>query len=216
MSTTAIVRPEKLIDAATRHAEDGNAAQAIQDAAQALALAAEKMDLGCLAAAAGLLRTLRSNTVAAALEAGVVHRINEADAVPADDQLTPGCYLFEPMLVGANARELRDRAEALGVPVLVLAREPGTQTGLWPVVMLGPVTVRTYVRPPADNKPTPQWLLESLRALGHAALERADAIEKHDDRIAALAELLQVCPEHDELYEALMQACTNTAPEPSE
>ncbi|XHC25540.1 MAG: hypothetical protein ACFHWZ_04155 [Phycisphaerales bacterium] len=85
-----------------------------------------------------------------ALECSTVIRLNEADQelLQEDEQVEAGCYLFEPLLVGADGRDLRERANQQGVPVLVVVREPRTSVGEWPIVMIGPQTVRTKVRPP--------------------------------------------------------------------
>ncbi len=64
------------------------------------------------------------------------------------DEIQPGCYLFQPPLIGADTRNFRETADGQGVPVLALCREPMTKDGKWPVVAVGQVTLRTRVDPP--------------------------------------------------------------------
>lgn len=68
--------------------------------------------------------------------------------LPAADQLKPGCYLVKPPRVGLDGRLLRQLADQHEVPVIVLTREPTNRLGLWPIVSLGPVTIRALVKPP--------------------------------------------------------------------
>lgn len=76
--------------------------------------------------------------------------------LPRADELAPGCYLVAPPRVGADARTLRELANRENVPILVIAREPATRDGRWPVVAIGPVTVRTTVLPPnSPARPPP-------------------------------------------------------------
>ncbi len=70
------------------------------------------------------------------------------DQLPRAGKLQPGCYLVRPPRVGLDGRLLRELADKKEVPVIIVTREPTTRTGLWPVVSLGPVTVRTRVEPP--------------------------------------------------------------------
>lgn len=67
--------------------------------------------------------------------------------LPTGKGLTAGCYLVMPPRVGVDGRALREHADQQEVPVVVLVREPTTRDGLWPIVSVGPVTVRTKVRP---------------------------------------------------------------------
>ncbi len=70
--------------------------------------------------------------------------------VPSGRKLVPGCYLVAPPRVGLDGRQLREAADRREVPVIVTVREPTTRDGLWPVVALGPVTVRAKVTPPTS------------------------------------------------------------------
>lgn len=126
-------------------------------------------------------------------------------------KITAGCYLIEPLLVGADARDLRDRADEQEVPIIVLAREPLTRFGDWPVVMIGPVTVRTRVRPPADEKPDVAWMLAAGEALGDAAIESVDPGLDPQTRVERLAVLLATAVDHEKLHQALAEACRDAA-----
>lgn len=83
-----------------------------------------------------------------ALDAGKVHVV--AEELPT--KIKPGCYLIVPPRVGLDGRQLRELADAAEVPVVVVVREPTTRAGLWPIVALGPVTVRTRVEPPGPDE----------------------------------------------------------------
>lgn len=74
-------------------------------------------------------------------------RIIDAD-LPQPGDLKAGCYLVCPPRVGVDGRALRELADQLAVPAMVIVREPDTREGLWPIVAVGPVTLRTKVTPP--------------------------------------------------------------------
>ncbi len=136
-------------------------------------------------------------------------RLVRLAAAPAEGEVEPepGCYLIEPMLVGADGRDLRDRADAAEVPVLVVVREPRTQLGAWPIVMIGPITVRTTVAPPPNEEPTIEWMLAASEALGDEAISRIDPEDTAEERVRDLIDFLGTCPEHEKLHQALEQAC---------
>lgn len=69
--------------------------------------------------------------------------------LPGEDELAAGCYLVAPPRVGVDGRLLREAADRRHVPILVIVREPVTRDGLWPIVAVGPVTIRTKFAPPA-------------------------------------------------------------------
>ncbi len=68
--------------------------------------------------------------------------------IPAGKSLTSGCYLITPPRVGVDGRMLREAADEKRTPVVVLVREPTSRDGMWPLVAVGPVTVRAKVPPP--------------------------------------------------------------------
>lgn len=79
--------------------------------------------------------------------------------LPGPKGLRAGCYLVSPPRVGVDGRTLRELADKHEVPIVVTVREPTTQAGLWPVVAVGPVTLRAKVPPP---------LVSSRRTGSHA------------------------------------------------
>ena len=129
--------------------------------------------------------------------------------VPLDETQVPtaGCYLVEPPLVGVDGRDLRERADAADVATFVVVREPQTRTGLWPIVMVGPVTVRTKVKPPTNDKPTIEWMVGASEALGDEAIAAIDAADDIYDRVDQLMECLLTLTDHEKLHQALAEAC---------
>lgn len=75
--------------------------------------------------------------------------------IPTGKSLTSGCYLVTPPRVGVDGRMLREAADEKKTPVVVLVREPTSRDGMWPLVAVGPVTVRTKVPPPSPAKAAP-------------------------------------------------------------
>jgi len=156
--------------------------------------------------------------------------------VPTGRHLKPGCYLVAPPRVGVDGRALREAADRKGVPVIVVVREPTTRDGLWPVVALGPVTIRAKVAPPrsagrsrkhAEPKqtngaavvfdvtqeplPTPQWMLEANEALGDAAIESVPPDAAPEARVEAFMDRLRAHPDHEKLHQRLAEACRESA-----
>jgi hypothetical protein len=119
--------------------------------------------------------------------------------------IKPGCYLLAPPLVGADARELRERALADNIPVLVAAREPETRLGLWPIVTVGPLTVRTKIPPP--KKIDASWVQKACESLGDAAVAQIDPGECAADRVDHVMELLAAVVDHEKLHQSLRSAC---------
>lgn len=140
----------------------------------------------------------------AALDVGDVHVLSE---LPDEDELKiePGCWLIEPPLVGADGRRLRERADREQIPVLVVVHEPMTQLRRWPIVMIGPVTVRAYVAPPEEV--TPEWMIEANEALGDEAIAEVDSELPAATRVDRLMDRLGAVPEHEKLHQALEAAC---------
>ncbi|MFT3686215.1 MAG: hypothetical protein QM783_15045 [Phycisphaerales bacterium] len=162
------------------------------------------------------------------------------ESVQDPGEIKPGCYLFCPPRVGAEARAFRQMADDARVPVIVLAREPVTRSGLCPIVAVGPVTVRAMVAEPAagarpaskpkkpktDTAPTPpvsafgafvtpgiEWMLATCEALGDAAIEQSVS-PSAADRAMELYARLQSVPDHEKLHQRLMEACEAAVREP--
>lgn len=151
-------------------------------------------------------------------------------AVPND--IAPGCYLFQPPLIGADARAFRDHAAEQQVPVFVLTREPLTRDGLWPIVSVGAISVRAKLAPPFRveftlDRPsrdgvtpadaahiTRAWFESTAEALGDSAI----ASLKTDDPAAWLVEdlldRLEAFPDHEKLHQRLADACRGAMVEP--
>jgi len=144
-----------------------------------------------------------------AADTGKLVRLSEK--LPEDEHTEPACYLIEPMLVGADARNLRDQADRLEIPTLVVCREPVTREGKWPVVMIGPVTVRTTTTPPPDDEPTIEWMLAASETLGDAAIDHGNKLEDLTQRRDALLDRLGTCKDHEKLHQALEQTCRQLA-----
>jgi len=135
------------------------------------------------------------------------------DAVTDTMDLDQGRYLVQPPLVGADARRLRLLAVAREVPVVALCREPTTQTGLIPIVAIGPVgAVRVRVAAPDDqSRPTAGWFRDALLQLGDAAAERIDPSMAPVRRLDLLLGLLDTVPEDDGLHRVAIETCHEAA-----
>jgi hypothetical protein len=150
------------------------------------------------------------------------------DQLPKPGKLRAGCYLVRPPRVGLDGRMLREMIDRREVPAIVVVREPTTRTGLWPVVALGPVTIRAQVNPPEPSKqkkkprksnstapdellPDPQWFLTATEQLGDAAINSADPTRGPISRVEDLLLRLQALPDHEKLHQALMAACEEAA-----
>jgi hypothetical protein len=112
---------------------------------EAMGLAHQRRDYERMARICLPLQEARRQKRQLALDAGEVFVIDQE--LPAKPK--PGLYLVRPPRVGLDGRMLREMADEAEVPVVVVVREPRTRAGLWPVVALGPITLRTRVEPPA-------------------------------------------------------------------
>lgn len=168
-----------------------------------------------------------------AIDAGWVQIVN--GPAPTGKQLVAGCYLVSPPRVGVDGRLLREAADAKKVPVIVLVREPETKEGLWPLVAVGPRTVRTKVAPPrapvpkvkkagkkaakkgsedvpAVPKPPPvRWFVESGEELGDAAIASIPEHLLAPARVDHLMDLLAAHPDHEKLHQRLEEAAREAA-----
>jgi hypothetical protein len=156
--------------------------------------------------------------------------------LPTGKGLVPGCYLVGPPRVGVDGRMLRDIADEKHIPVVVVVREPPSREGLWPIVAVGPVTVRAKVPPPAiaaskksrksakpgakeevsegTIAPSIQWFIEVCELLGDEAIAQVPATLPAAARVDALFERLEAHPNHEKLHQRLEEACREamTAP----
>lgn len=185
-------------------------------ATEALALALSAQDYERLSRILLPLQEARRLKRQAAVEAGSIVRLDSYEALEplltGAKAIKPGMYLIEPPLVGADGRELRERASASEVPVTVVVREPVVRTGHWPVVMVGPVTVRTRVEP-APKKPTARWMLEAGESLGDAAIASISVELPARDRAEKLLAALAAVVDHEKLHQEAAAACAQAAHE---
>jgi hypothetical protein len=178
-------------------------------ASKALVSAFQSRDYERMSRIALPLQEARRQKRLLAADTGRVFRLSEK--LPEEGPVEAGCYLIEPMLVGADGRDLRERADAEETPVLVVVREPKTQLGMWPLVMIGPITVRTRVHPPEGGEPTVDWMLMASEALGDEAISQVDPDESGEERVEEYLDRLAGCPEHEKLHQRLAEACRDAA-----
>lgn len=158
------------------------------------------------------------------------------NALPTGRALTAGCYLVCPPRVGADGRALREAADRKKVPTIIVVREPTTRDGMWPIVALGPVTVRIRVKPPAaparrrkrkagrrtapggngaleptEAVPGREWFLRANEQLGDAAIASVPAELEPAARVEELMMRLAAQPDHEKLHQALGEACRAAA-----
>ncbi len=133
-------------------------------------------------------------------------RVEVIKSLAPEMKITPGCYMLEPPhCVGVDGRALRETANAREIPVMVVVREPLTQAGLWPLVSVGPTTVRVKTKP--SKKLTPEWFADALEALGDVSLESVDWTAPADILVGELVARLETTPDHDEMHQKLGDAC---------
>lgn len=173
---------------------------------RALAMAHRARDFERMARICLPLQEARRQKRLLAIDAGSVFVISRPEDVPR--RLEAGRYLIQPPMIGADARTLREVADRERVPALVLCREPATKAGLWPIVAIGPQTIRTKVPPPPDpTAPDAAWFEATAEALGDAAIARLKPDDPPQWRVADLLEFLEAHPDHEKLHQRLEQAC---------
>ncbi len=153
---------------------------------------------------------------------------------PDPKSLLPGFYLVQPPLIGLDARNLRESLFAAGTPALVLAREPMTRAGLWPVVAVGSggltdtLTLRVRLAPPAgvtpretgitrdhaEEPPSAEWFIAASEALGDAAIAQIPPDLHPAWRVDDLIRALDAHPDHEKLHQRLAEACRAAAAAP--
>lgn len=141
-----------------------------------------------------------------------------------------GFYLVQPPLIGADARRMRELLWHRQVPCLVLAREPMTQSGQWPLVAVGQRSYRVRVAPPegvvwtgqgvrrdaaqGGGAPSVAWFLAAAEALGDAMIAGIDASLPAAWRVEDLLAALDAFSDHEKLHQQLAEACRAAAHEP--
>jgi hypothetical protein len=157
--------------------------------------------------------------------------------MPEGRGLVTGCYLVGPPRVGADGRMLREAADERGIAVFVLVREPASRDGLWPIVAVGPVTVRAKVPPPDLTAPAPkpnakkppskgaakpppapvfpiEWFIRTGETLGDEAISQVPLTLPAAARVDALLDRLEAIPLHEKLHQRLEEACREALMEP--
>jgi len=203
---------DELMERASRALAETRYFECERLALEALDLAHASHDYDRMARLLLPLQEARRQKRLAAIDTGKLYRISELPS--ATRKLKPGCYLIEPPLVGADGRDLRDRANQQEVPVFIVVREPKTRLGDWPIVMIGPVTVRTKVEPPEkEEAPDIAWMIEAAEALGEEALSTVDPQADIFEQVEQLLDRLGTVTEHEKLHQALEAACREAAAE---
>ncbi len=166
-------------------------------------------DYAQMAQLSEVLREARRGKLEAAVSAAADHVEIIETVLDEEPEVQPGISLVQPPLVGADARRLRLIALSEEIPALIMCREPTTQLGLCPVVLVGRgCTVRVKVTPPSNpDKPDTQWLLSALEALGEVAAEMVNPDAAPTRRVEHLLTLVETVPEAMELYDVLAAAC---------
>ncbi len=227
MTSEAAANPiDTLMERASRALAETRYFDAATLCTEALRQARAADDFGRMARICLPLQEARRWIRQTALETGPIRVIAGAKDIP--DPLVPGCYLFQPPLVGVDARQFRLQAWERGVPVFVLCREPMNREGLWPVVGVGEKVARVRIGPPAGveraegpGRPvtgdrivapiTPEWFSDAGEALGDRAILDAESAGEPDDppawRVDDYLDRLEACPEHEKFLQALARAC---------
>ena len=208
------------IEAARSAQKSGKAGPCQSAAIEALHMALGQLSFEAMIDLAEPLRWSIRARHAAAVKAGTLTLID--DQLPSAGSVASGCYVVCPPRVGADGRLLREQALREDVPVVVVVREPPAMDGRWPVVALGPTTVRTKLLPPAGvteprperpgmtvpwSLPTMDWVVEALAALGEEAVTQSMVCSTADARVESLAECIIAHPDSERLVEALVSAC---------
>ena len=211
---------ERAMASARAAVASGEHVDALAAARDAILLARRERAFGAMVEALGIYREACERVIEAASRGGAGAMV-VARGADAPDPLAAGCYLLQPPMIGADAARLREAATAGGLPVRVLAREPMTREGKWPVVAVGDVIVRAHVDPPerlervegsitkdAYKGPAPMnWFEAAIDALGREALGAIDAEEAAQHRVDDLLEIMSALPDHTGVIEALTRAC---------
>jgi len=224
---------DKLMEEATRALMRGSYLLSSNMCLNALRMARSKNDFERMSRIVLPLQECNRYLRQEALEAGPVRLITNANDLR--EEITPGCYLFAPMLVGADARQFRAAANDAGIGVFVLTREPRTSKGLWPMVGVGERVVRVRIEPPSNAVPAkgllgdtiegtidPSWFSGAGEAIGdQAILDARNAGEPGDPAawiVDDFLDRLDACPEHEKFLQALGDACRDAvnAPVPTE
>ena len=210
-------RIDELMDQASEKLARTKYFEAEKLAAEALQLARQADDFDRMARIIMPLQEARRQRTLRALATKKVTVIEVEEDIPTT-KIKPGCYLFQPMLVGADARRFRQAALEAQVPVAVLTREPMTQLRMQPVVAISPgLTIRAKVDPPKNREqPEIEWFVRAMEDLGDWAVGTIDPEMEVTRRIDTLLTRLDAHPEHEGLHQAVRAACEEAAQQQSD
>ncbi len=144
-----------------------------------------------------------------------------------------GCYLFQPPLIGIDARTFRDGADSQQIPTIVMTREPMTREGKWPVVAVnGTASIRVRIDPPwplerveksitkdgvdgvTFGAPPVQWFETAAEAIGDSAISRLRPDEPAAWHVDDLMACLDCQPDHEKLHQRLAEECRLAVTQP--
>lgn len=146
--------------------------------------------------------------------------------------IAPGCYLVQPPLLGIDGRSLRETADGMQAPVLVIAREPLTRDGKWPVVSVTEgLSLRVKVEPPRPmtrvetsktkdemglpgaEAPPREWFEAAEEAIGDVGLAKLKSEEPAAWLVDDLMRYLDAQPSHEKLHQRLAEECRRASTE---
>lgn len=206
------VSAQRRMDELMERASQALAAMAWEEAevaaSEALELAHRQHDYERMARILLPLQEARRQRRLQALDEQVVVLLE--DPMPVEEAaLEPGCWLVCPPFVGMDAVQLRERSLKERVPMLVVAREPTTRAGAWPLVAVGPRVFRVKAKPPRSL--TPGWFVDAVEALAEEAINAVDPALPAWERVDDLMDALLAVPESERAHQALEQACQEAA-----
>lgn len=201
---------DQLMEQAEQALRSGRWFEAERLAHKALSTARRSENWEAMARITLPLQESRRLRVGGAVDTG---RITIVDtAVHDSDIVKPGCYLVQPPLVGADARRLRLTALRQEACIAVLCREPLTRIKLCPLVAVGSITIRARVQPPkSPKKPTMEWFIAGMEALGDAAIASLDTGLDLDRQIDYLMACLDSIRDHEKLHQLLGEMCSRAS-----
>lgn len=193
---------DQWMEAASEALQSGRYFECERLAAKALDAACRERDYPLIARLTLPLQEARRQRRLMAAEAGQLFVLHEEPPEEGFD-IRPGCYVFMPPCVAAEARRLARAALEREIPVIAFACEPITGAGLLPIVVFGPATIRTRVRPPRQT--TTAWCLEAIEALSVEAIASVDTGRMLMRQVEELKDKLDTLPESELLHQRLAE-----------
>jgi hypothetical protein len=219
---------DKLMDRASAALAAAKYFEAERLASQALFKAFRLSDFERMARIVLPLQEARRQKRQIAEDTGSVFILSSLAAL--DQSPMPGMFLFQPPLIGADARGFREVADSQHIPVFTLTREPMSRDGLWPVVTVGDVSIRTKVAPPYTvarletgptrddsarfGPPPVEWFTRASEALGDAAIAKLNPADPAAWRVEDMLLATEAHPAHEKLHQALAACCREAIGQP--